>query len=131
MLSRFGDALVVQDRRARLHGRSGSNTGGQDLVLDLEQPAGRLRGALGLGDHGGDALADEADDVVEHVGVVGIDEMVLVGGRAVEPPRDVLPGEDRDHARDRQRLVAADGDDARMGVRRAQHLEVQHVRPSR
>ena len=51
--------------------------------------------------------------------------MVLVQRGAVEPARNVLPGEDRDHARHGQGLVASDGEDARVGVRRAQHLEVQ------
>ena len=34
--------------------------------------------------------------------------MILVRGRAVEPARHVLPGEDRDHARHGHGLVAAD-----------------------
>ena len=60
---------------------SGSNTGGQELVVDLEQAAGFFRRALGLGHDGGDPLADEADNIVEHVGVVGIHEMILMGRR--------------------------------------------------
>ena len=85
---------------------SGSNTGGQQLVLDLEQPAGFLGGGLGLGDHGGDPLADEAHDIVEHIGVVGIDQMILMRRRGVELARHVLPGEHGDHAGHGQRLVA-------------------------
>ena len=48
-----------------------------------------------------------------------------MGRGAVEPARHVLPGEDLDHARHRQRPLAADAQDAGMGMRRAQHLEVQ------
>ncbi len=88
----IGDALFVQDRRARLHGGFGIEHRRQKLVLDLEQAAGFFRGGFGFGDHGGDPLADEADDIVEHVGVVGIDQMILVGRRAsracaARPPR--------------------------------------------
>jgi hypothetical protein len=54
----------------------------------------------------------EAHHIVEDIGVVGIDQMVLVGRGAVEPARNVLPGEDLDHPRHRQGLVAADGEDA-------------------
>src|SRR6185503_11422701 len=74
---------------------------------------------------GGDPLADEAHDVVENIGVVWVDQMILVQRGAVEPAWNVLPGEDPDHARHRHGLVASDGEDARVGVRRAQHLEVQ------
>ncbi|MEI9901865.1 MAG: hypothetical protein WDN31_19115 [Hyphomicrobium sp.] len=38
-------------------------------------------------------LAHEADDVIEDVGIVGIDEVVLVRCRAVEAARHVLPRE--------------------------------------
>ncbi len=102
-----GDALLVQDRRARRHGRFRIEHGGQQLVLDLEQAAAFLRGALGLGHHGGDPLADEADDVVEHVGVVGIDQVILVRRRRVELARHVLPGEDGDDAGHGQRPCRA------------------------
>ena len=122
-----GDAPVVQDGRARRHRRFRIEHGGKQLVVDLEQAAGLFRGGLGLGHDGRDPLPDEADDIVEDVGVVGIDEVVLVGRRAVEPARDILPGEDGDDARHRRGLVALDGFDARMRMRRAQHLEMQHV----
>ncbi len=118
-------ALVVQDGGIRRHGGDRIEDGGQDLVGDIKQPAGGLGGSLGLSDDRGDPLADEAHHVVENVGVVWIDQMVLVGRRAVEPAGNVLPGEDLDHARHRHGLVAADGKDARMRMRRAQHLEVQ------
>ena len=103
-------ALLVQDRRVRLHGGDRIEHGGQHLVLDRERPAAGLGRAFALGDHRGDALADEPHHVVEHVGVVGIDEMVLVRRGAVQPPRHVLPGENFDHAGNRQRLAAVDSE---------------------
>ena len=105
-----GAALVVQDRRVRLHGGFRVEHGRQHLVLDLERPAAVLGRALGLGDDGGNALADEAHHVVEDVGVVGIDEMILVRRGAVESPRHVLPGEHLDHAGNRQRRAAVDAE---------------------
>ena len=121
-----GDASVVQHRRSRRHRGLGIEYGGKQLVFYVEQPAGCFRGGLGLGDNGGDPLPDEADDIVEDVGIVGIDEMILVGCRTIEPARDVLPGEHGDDARNGGRLIALDGFYARVGMRRTQHLEVQH-----
>ena len=122
-----GDALFVQDRRARLHGDFRIEHRRQELVVDLEQAAGLFRGGFGFGDHGGDPLADEADDIVEHVGIVRIDQMILMGRRGVELARHVLPGEDGDNAGNGKRVLALDGFDARMGMRRAQHLQMQHA----
>ena len=48
-----------------------------------------------------------------------------MGRRAVEPARDILPGEDVDHPGHSLGAVAPNMDNARVGVRRAQHLEVQ------
>ena len=111
MLPFVGDdlVLVVQQRRAGLHGGDRIEHRRQDLVLDLAArgtPASAAR--LGFADHRGDALADEAGDVVQHVGVVGIDQMVLVQRGAVEPARHVFPGIDGDDARDGQRLGLVD-----------------------
>ena len=118
-----GDALLfVQDRRVRLHGHFRIEHRRQQLVFDLEQAAGCFRGALGLGHHRRDPLADEAHDIVENVGVVRIDQMILVRRRRVELARHVLPGEDRDDAGHGERLVALDRLDARMRMRRAQHF---------
>ena len=84
--------FVVQDRRARRHRRFRVEHCRQDLVVDLEQAAGGFRGAFGFGHDGRHALADEADDIVEHVGVVGVDEVILMRGGAsragaARPPR--------------------------------------------
>ena len=122
-----GDALLVQDRRPRQHGDFRIEHRRQQLVLDFEQAAGFLGRALGLGHHRSDALADEADDIVEHVGIVGIDQMIFMRRRRVELARYVLPGEHPDDAGHRKRLVALDRFDARMRMRRAQNFQMQRV----
>ena len=118
-------AFLVEDRRIRLHGGDRIEHRGQDFVLDLERSAAGFGGGLRLGDDRGDPLADKAHHIVENVAVVGIDEVVLVGSGAVEPARDVLPGEDLDDTGHRHRRTAADPDDPRMGMGRPQHLEVR------
>ena len=117
-------AFVVQERRVRLHGGDRIEHRRQDLVGDVDQPAGLFGGGLGFGDDRRDALADESHHVVEHVGVIRIDQMILVDRRAVEPARHVLPGEDRNHSGNGQPPLAPDMDNARVGVRRAQYLEM-------
>ncbi len=124
----FGLAsLLMQDRSARLHGGDRIEHRGQDFVLDLERPAAGFGGRLGLGDDRSDPLADEAHHVVENIAVVGIDQVVLVGGSAVEPARHVLPGEHLDDTWHRHRPSAIDPDDPRMRMGRPQHLEVRHA----
>ena len=120
-------ALVVEDRRAGFHGGHRIEHRRQELVVDDEGAHAGLGRRLALADHRGQPLADEAGDVVEHVGVVGVDEVVLMQRRAVEPARHVLPGVDGDDAGDGERLALVDLLEARMGMRRAQHLEVQHA----
>ncbi len=122
-----GHALVVQDRRARLHGQLRIEHRGQKLVLDFEQAAGLLRGRLGFGCHRRDPLTDEAHDIVEHVGVVRIDHVILVGGGRIKSTGHILPGVDGDHAGHGLRLIALDRRDARMGMGRAQHFQVKRV----
>ena len=122
----IGDTLVVQDRSVRFHGGFRVEHGRQEFVVDLEPAATFFGRGLGFRHDGGDALAHEARDVVEEVGVVGIDEMVLVRGGRVELARYVLPGEHGDDAGHGQGRIALDRLDARMRMRRAQHLEMQH-----
>ena len=97
------DVLAAMKLRgAGKHGLLGVEHGGKHLVVHFHQPAALLRGGLGFGDHGGDPLADEPRDVVEHVGVVGIDVEIVVTGRREGPPRHVLPGENRMDPRQRR-----------------------------
>ena len=104
---------------------SGSKTAGRYLIVDLEQPRRCFSSVFAFSDDGGDALAHKAHHVVEHEGVVGVDEVIFVRRRAVEPARNVLPGEYGYDARNRHGLVADDAADARVRVRRPQDLEMQ------
>ena len=82
-----GGPVGVQHRCARAPGLLGIEDRGEDVVLDGEQAAGLLGGRGRLGDHGGHPLPDEAHDVVEHAGVVGVVLAVLVpGGRVTVAP---------------------------------------------
>ena len=104
----IGDALVVQDRRVRFHGGFRVEHGRQQLVIDFELPAAFFGRGLGFRHDGGNALADEADHIVEEVGVVGIDEMILMRRGRVELARHVLPGEHGDHTGHSHGRVALD-----------------------
>lgn len=57
--------------------------------------------------------------------------MVLVRRRAEQATRHVLRSEDRDHTRKHGGARAIDADDAGMGVRRAQHFQMQQPDQSR
>src|ERR1700732_2201357 len=50
--------------------------------------------------------------------------MILVDRSAVEPSQNVFPGEDREHAGNRERPLAIDAYDARVRVGRPQHFEM-------
>ena len=100
----------------------------QHLVFHCDLATTLFGGADRIGDHGHHPLAHEPHDVVEHVGVVGIHQMVGVDRGAVALTRDVLPRVHAMHAWNLERGGLVDGDDARVGVRRMQHLEVQHPR---
>ena len=106
---------------------SGSNTAGRSSYSTSSSRQASSAAASVSATTGGDPLADEAHDIVEDVGVVGIDQMILVRRRRVELARHVLPGEHGDHARHGHRLVALDRLDARMRMRRAQHFQMQRA----
>ena len=78
----FRALVVVQQRRAGLHRLLRIEHRRQHLVVDLEPAAAFLGGGFAVGDDGGDPLADEAHDVVEHPRVVGIDQSRSRGARS-------------------------------------------------
>ena len=119
--------VAVQLGRAVGHRLLGIEDRGQHLVLHHDPAAALFGGADRVGDHGHHPLAREPHDVVEDVGVVGIHQVVGVDRGAVALPRDVLPRVDAVHAGNRERGGLVDRDDAGVGVRRMQHLEVQHA----
>ncbi len=92
---------AVQLRCPVGHGLLGVEDRRQHLVLHGHLPAALLGRPDRVGEHRGDALADEADRVVEDVGVVRIDEVVGVDRRGEALARHVLPGIDAMHAGDR------------------------------
>jgi hypothetical protein len=71
-------ALVMQQRCVGRHGADRIEHRRQDFVGDVEQAAGGFSGCLGFSDDGGNPLTDEPRDVVEYIGIVGIDEVVFV-----------------------------------------------------
>jgi hypothetical protein len=78
--------LVVDHRRSGLHRLLGVEDRREHLVVDLDAAAAFLRGGLAVGRHGRHALPDEPHDVVQHVGIVGIDEVVVVDGGGIQAP---------------------------------------------
>ncbi len=117
--------LVVHDGRAGCGGGFRVGHGGQHLVGHGEAAAALLGGGHGVGDHGGDALADVSNDVVEQPGVGGVVVDGFVQGGGVQPGWRVLVGEHQAHAGNPERLVGVDRQDAGVGVRGAQQLHVQ------
>ena len=116
----------MQDRRASAHGLLGIKDGRQDFVIYLQQAAGFLGGAFGLRDDRSKTLSHEPNHIVEDVGVIRFDAKVVVRSRAVRQAWNVFPGKNGMHAGDGHRLVPANRQNARMRMRRAQHLKMQH-----
>ena len=117
--------LVVEDRRARLHRGFRIEHRRKQFVIDLELAATGFGGCLAFGDHRSDPLADEAHDVIQHGGVIGVAAFILVSRARIELSRRVFPGQNGTHARHRQCGVFADRFDPRMGMRRAQKLKME------
>ncbi|MGY4357638.1 hypothetical protein ACVW0J_004131 [Bradyrhizobium sp. i1.7.7] len=120
-----GGAVRMNDRCTRRHRLLRIDQRRQDFVIDLQPPARLLGGGLALGDDGGDLLADEADDVIEDAGILRIHPVLLMPRRRDQHRRRILMRQDRVHAGHAQRVRLVDRDDFRVGVRRAQQLDVQ------
>ena len=108
----FRDFLDVEARPAAIgHGPAAIAEG-----VEGDGQAG-LGGGFAFGHDGGDALAHEADDIVEQPDIVGIDQMILVQRRAEQALRNIFPGVDGHDAGHGERPGAVDLADARVGVR--------------
>ncbi len=118
--------LVVQNRRARNHRFLRVEHRRQNFVIHLNETACLFRDALGFRRHRSHALADETGDVIENIGVVRINPIIVMQGRAVRTPRHVLPGKHPVNTGQGAGLLRADRDNVRMGVRRAQDLKMEH-----
>ncbi len=114
-----GERIVraVQLWRALGHRLFGVEHRRQHLVVDVDPAAALLRRGDRVGQDGDDALADEADRVVEDEGVVRIDQVVGVDGRGEAPARHVLPGVDAVHAGNGECVGLVDRDDPGVRVR--------------
>ena len=100
----------------------------QDLVVDLEPAAAFFGGGFAVGDDGRDLLADEAHDVVEHAGVVGIHPVLLVPRGREQTSRRILMRQHRVHAGHRRApRVLSIAMILACGMRRAQQLDVQQA----
>ena len=100
---------------------------GQDVVIDCEAAAAFFRRCFSLRDHGGDPLSDEADDIVQHAGIVGVHPGPLVPRGGEQAIRRVLEGQHRLHASNVQRRGLVDRDNLCVRMRRAQQLDVQRA----
>ncbi len=127
---RIRDAMVrrlvgVEPGRARCDRLRRIDHIRQNVVVDLEAAAAFLRGGLGFRDHGGDLLTDEADDIVQHAGVVRIHPGLLVPRGREQPVRRIFEGQHRMHAGNGQCRGLVDRYDLCVRMRRAQHLDMQ------
>jgi hypothetical protein len=113
-----GNSFLVQQRRIRAHRGLRVEHGGHHFVLHLEQPAGRLGRRLCFRDNRSNSLPHEADYVVEHVGVIGIDEVILMGRGAVEAAWHFFPSKDFDDARRGSCSLTLNAKNPRMRMRR-------------
>ena len=100
---------------------------GQNVVFDLEAAAAFLGGGFGLCDHSGDLLPDEADDIVQHAGIVRVHPVFLVPRGRKEAVRRIFESQCRMDAGNAQRRCLVDRDDSGVRMRRAQNLDVQQA----
>ncbi|MGY4503057.1 hypothetical protein ACVWYH_007014 [Bradyrhizobium sp. GM24.11] len=119
--------IGMNERSARRHRLFGIDQRRQDLVVDLQPSASLLGSAFTLGDHGCDLLADEAHDVIEDAGVLGVHPVLLVPCRREQHRGRILMRQDRVHAGYGHRRRSVDRDDPGMRMRRAQQLDVQQA----
>ena len=117
---------LVDDRRAGLHRLLDVEHRRQRFVVDADLRQ-RLEGfALAVGDDGDDRLALVANLVDRERRLVILAEIDQAEQR-VEIARHVGAADDPPHAGLALRFGEVDAADARMGVRAAQHLEMQHA----
>lgn len=117
----------MEDRGIWLHRDQRVENRGQNFVVHPDFPTCGFCSGFAFGDDRNHPLAHKANDVVENIGVVGVDQVILMRGGAEKATRNILPGKNLDNARDGQRRLDVDAADARVGMWRAQHLEVQQV----
>ena len=97
-----------------LRATSGSKTAGSSAYSTWISRQGIVGERSGVGDDGGDALADEPHGVVEDVRVVGIVVTTVVPGRRERDGGAVTMRQHQSHARNRLRRSGVDRRDARV-----------------
>ena len=114
---------LVELRGVRLEGVVYIEDGGEHLVVDVYELAGLLGYVLGLGHDEGDGVADEADVLVEHVGVARRGVAVVYAEVGV----DVVMGDDALDAGQGHGAGVVDAAHAREGVGAVQDFAVVHI----
>ena len=128
-------AIVPDQRHAGFDRVAGGDDGRQRLVVDLDQFGGVDRLVVGLGDDEGDIVADHAHPILDQSrvarpiarGAVAALESARNGKIAEAGFLVVGPGQHREHAGRRLGLRGVDRADARVGMRRAQHVAERHA----
>ena len=128
-------AIVPNERHAGLGRVAGRDDGRQRLVIDLDQFGRVDRLVISLGDDEGDIVADHPHPVLGQSRIArpvaghAVAALQSAGHRQVAEARGLVigGGEDREHAGRGFGLRGVDRADARMGVRRAQHVAERHA----
>ena len=120
--------LVVDHRRAGLHGLLRVEDRGQHLVLHFDELQGLLHQLRRLGRHDGHPVPHVADLAVQAHLVVGGRVGVALAAAGVDDPLHVLVGEHRVDAGQGLGLGGVDGDDAGVGVGAGEEAAVEHAR---
>ena len=120
-------AIRMNEWRAGRHRLFGIDQRRQNLVVDLQPTAGLLGSAFAVRDHRRDLLADEAHDIVEDAGILGVHPVLLVSRRREQHRWCVLMRQDCVHAGHGHRRRSVDRDDPCMRMWRAQQLDVQQA----
>ena len=131
--ARIMDACIrplirMQQRRPRLHGRLRVEHRRQHLVYDLQSPAARFRHCLALRQHAGDPLPDEAHDIVQHPRIGRIVQRIFMLRSGERPKRRPRWRQHAMDTRDRHSGRSVDRNNPRVGVGRAQQLQVPQPR---
>ena len=117
---------LVDDRRAGLQRLLDVEHGGKRLVVDTHLGHGLEGLALAVGDDGDDRLALVAD-LVDGQRRLVVQAEIDEAEQGVQIARHVGAADDPAHTRRALGLAGIDAADAGMGVRAAQHLQVQHA----
>ena len=127
-------ATFPDPRRAVGAGVRGRHDGGQRLVVGDDQLGRVERLVIGLRHHEGDVVADPARPVLGQRRIrrpedAAVAPLQSIGHRQVAPSRGlpVFAGEHGEHAGCGLGLAGVDRANARMGVRRAQHVTEHHA----